>query len=910
MSNHTSYITELSQTDIDTLVLGNKAANLCRLIYFNYHVPQGFVIKTNAYHDFLSFNNLDVNITDSLRKLDYDTYESIEACSNVIQNSIINSEIPPEIIDELKLNYKGYSANSVAVRSSASAEDLPTASFAGQYNTYLNLNNLHQIIDHIKKCYASVWTTRAISYRFKNQIPHDKVKIAVIVQKMVPAKSAGVLFTLNPLTLKRDEMVIESNFGLGESIVSGRSSPDEFFIQKLKKKSFRILNSRIGNKNLVVQPKPNDSNGGVEYLELSEDLAKQASLSESNIIKLAKIGIDIEKKFKNIPQDIEWVIDQDDQIYLLQTRPITALKSEIKPPEILWSRGYSDDYWNDNVTPLFFELLGDPIRDIVNIELNSIMGYQRMAADLLKHYKAHVYFNLDVIKRKVENEIPKFMRSEDVLNYFPEGSGIYGKKSMKDLPFHIVSRIVAELRIGAYDPNGAMSKTAEAYENWEKGFFTPFYKSFQDQIKKLIIDKNLQGIINLAEKLDKLMISHFRLIRYGIPVHNLGMSLLVQYLLTRFLSKEDCSKYYPVLISGLNNKLTETNSAVYSLASIITESSELKSIFDKQDSSKIYEDLLSNKDEDVINFLKVFREFLKEFGDRGFTREILYPRWKESPMKNIFDVLKSLALDQKEDWEAKKTLNRKKREIMERIVEFKIRKKPFGLLKWKILSIILKNSRKYICFRENQRFNLDRWISMNREIFLEIGNIFVEKGMMADKSKIFFLHKDEIKKLSQDEYNKKEIQAISSKIIERFEYFKKYENTIPPKFLLGNKEFNDALRHNMKSQIYFGLPASHGIKTSVIRVIYDINFISKVRTGEIIVVPQTDPGWTPVFSKIGGLITETGGILSHGAVVSREYGIPAVTNITNACKIFATGQRVTINGFDGTVIPVENERGV
>ena len=908
MSKEGFFIIGLEENN-NKIEVGYKAKNLSKLIKNNFNVPDGFVIKVNAYDFFVNSNNLNKTIQESLAIIVYDNFKTIKKCSKTIQNSIENSHFPSELIEELELSYKRFSSYSVAVRSSATVEDLPTASFAGQYNTYLNLKNLTQIIDHIKKCYASLWTNRAISYRYKNKIPHEKVKIAVIVQKMVPAKSAGVLFTINPLTSNHNEIVIESNFGLGESIVSGKSSPDQFFILKLKRGSLRIFNSRIGNKQLVAQPKSKETNGGIEYVELSEDLTQQPSLSESDIIKLAKIGLQIEKKFSGIPQDIEWAIDQDNHINILQTRPITVIKAESKPSEILWSRGYSDDYWNDNVTPLYFELLGDPIAKIVNIELNSIMGYKRMDTDLLKLYKAHVYFNLDVIRRKVENEIPKFMRNEDILNYFPEGSGTYGKKTIKELPFHTISRIVAELRISFHDPNGAMSKTAEAYENWNQETFIPYCKNFKNQLQKLIEIGELQDLINLTDDLDRIMVPHFQLIRYGIPVHNIGMNLLVQYLLTRFLNKEECPRFYPILVSGLRNRLTETNDVINRLASIISKFPELKSIISNQDSSEIYNTLLTNKELSIKKFLREFELFLEEYGDRGFTREIYYPRWKEPPMTNVFDILKSLIVDQTKTVEMIKTKNLKKRNVIERIVEYKIRSQRLGLLKWKIFSVILKNSRKYISFRENQRFNLDRWISMNRDVYLEIGNIFTKREIIPDKSKVFFLHKHKIKKLGLGEYNNQEIQKISSEVTKRYEHFKKHENKIPPKFLLGTREFDDMLKYNKSSKVYYGLPASHGIKTSVVRVIYDISLISNVRAGEILVVPQTDPGWTPIFSKIGGLITETGGILSHGAVVSREYGIPAVTNIPNACKIFKTGQIIEINGFKGNVILKENIGG-
>jgi len=899
MTKEESLTIELTEIDPKNLEVGSKAANLGKLIQSNFLVPDGFVIKTNAYNLFLSSNNLIEFIQRSLESIDYNNLDSIEHCANIIRKSIENSSIPNELIDEIKLKYQQYSTFEVAVRSSATAEDLPSASFAGQYDTNLNLKDFEQVIQNIKKCYASLWTTRAIMYRYKNNISHNIVKIAVIVQKMVPAKSAGVLFTINPITSNREELLIESNFGLGESVVSGRCSPDQFFIQKLKRNILKILTKRIGKKKIAVYP----INGGIEYVELSDELNEQSSLTDNEIIKLAKVGLYIEKKFNKIPQDIEWAIDQNNNIHILQTRPVTTIKAETKPSEILWSRGYSDDYWNDNVTPLFFELLGDQITKVVNIELNSIMGYTKIDTQILKLHNAHAYFNLNIIKKKIENEIPTFMRNEDILNYFPEGSGSYGKATMKELPFHLIKRIVAELRIMFHDPNGSMSKTAEVYEKWNHEIFDPYCKGFDIKLKGSIESGEVEDLINLAEDLDKTMIAHFRLIRYGIPVHNIGMNLLVQYLLTKFLSKEDCLKFYPILVSGLKHKLTETNDQIHYLASLISKSPELKSIFINQESAHIYNVLLTEKNLSFRNFLIKFEGFLNSHGDRGFTREIYYPRWREGPMTNVFDILKSLVIDNWQDLEKLKTKNLKKRDLIEKIVENKIRTQRFGLLIWKFFSTILKNSRKYIKFREDQRFNLDRWITRNRNLYLELGKIFVKKGIISDDNKIFFLYKQEINNLAFNKYNHQEIQIISSEVTKRYEDFIRCENKIPPKFLLGSREFDDMLKHNKKSKVFHGIPASQGTIIAPIRVIHDIEFIGKVRAGEILVVPRTDPGWTPVFSKIGGLITETGGILSHGAVVSREYGIPAVTNITNACEIFKTGQIIELNGFSGIVKP-------
>ncbi|MFX1417348.1 MAG: PEP/pyruvate-binding domain-containing protein [Promethearchaeota archaeon] len=901
MTKIESFTLELTDIDDKTKGVGIKSANLGDLLKKNFLIPDGFVVKTSAYELFLTKNNLMEFIQKSLESINFSHFDSVMDCANLIQNSIEKGVLPEELIEEIKQKYQQFFSYTLAVRSSATFEDLPDYSFAGQYDTYLNLKNLEQVLLHIKKCYASLWTSRAIVYRKKNRILHHKVKMAVIIQKMVLAKCSGVLFTINPLTSNNNELVIESNYGLGDSIVLGNTNPDQFFVQKIKKNALKILSKRIGNKILAARAKSLEADGGIEYIELSNDLIKESSLSDSEIIKLAKIGLQIEKRFNGIPQDIEWAIDQNNQINILQTRPVTAIKSRSKGSKILWSRGYSDDYWNDNVSPLFFELLGDHITKVVNIELNSIMGYKKVDTILLKLHNAHVYFNLNVIKKKIENEIPKFMRNEDVLNYFPEGSGTFGKITMKELPFHLIKRIVAELRVMLHDPNGSMSKTARAYEKWNEEIFDPYCKEFDKKLQKTIETGSLLDLIDLIDDLNNIMVTHFRLIRYGIPVHNIGMNLLIQYLLTRFLSKKECLNYYPILVSGLKHKLTDTNDKIHYIASLINKNSELKSIIVEEGSEKIYNRLSSEKNLLIKDFMVEFEKFLNDHGDRGFTREIYYPRWREPPMTNIFDILKSLIIDFQE-LEKLKIKNLKKRYLIEKLVESKIRSQRFGLLKWKFFSIILKNSRKYIKFREDQRFNLDRWITRNRNVYLEIGKIFVKEGILSDINRIFFLYKQEIKNLALNKYNQVEIQKISSEVRSRYEDFISYENKTPPKFLLGSREFDDLLKYNKKSKVFHGTAASQGIITASVRVVQDINLISTVQTGDILVVPRTDPGWTPVFSKIGGLITETGGILSHGAVISREYSIPAVTNIANACEIFKTGQIVNVNGFTGVVI--------
>jgi pyruvate,water dikinase len=890
-------LNKVNQKDRD--LVGSKAGNLGMLIQNGFSIPDGFVLTTQAYSQFLKHNNLIELIKKILSKIDYTNYKTIEVYANQIQDAFKKGNFSIEILDEIKDNYDKFLTSSVAIRSSATSEDLPTASFAGQYDTFLNLKTISHVIQSIKDCYASFWTSRAIVYRMNNKISHINAKLAIIIQKMIPAKCAGVLFTSNPISMNKNELIIESNYGLGESIVSGRCSPDRFLVKKEShhgKEEYLILDTQIGKKNVAIYPKTLDKESGTELVQLSKQENIQSSLSDKIIIRLSKLGAEIVKYFKT-PQDIEWAIDQNDKIYILQSRPITTKVSIDFEEDIWFTRGYADDYWNDPVTPLFFDLLGDPLTTVVSMELNSIMGYKGIEKKLLRLYNGHVYFNLNVLKNRVKYEIPKIFRNEDLLNYFPEGSGPYGKETMKNLPFRIFRRLLSEIRIMLHDPNGAMTKTDTKYYSWTENEFEPFIEQFDIKFGNLTERRDLRGLIELADTFDRVMVAHYRLIRYGLAVHNIGMNLMVQYLLTRFLGKEKSLRLYPVLISGLENKLTETNDEIQFLASIIRKSPELKSIILEYESNKIYEYISSERDPTIQVFFKEFEKFLKNYGDRGFSREIYYPRWSEAP-QYVFDILKTLVKGQEQEFKKIKEKNLEYQGKIETYVEGKIRVLRFGLIKLKLLLKILGFSRKYINFRENQRFNLDHWICRIRKLYLEIGKILKQEGILKEIDDIFFLHRKEIKKIVLD----KSDLEITALIKSRRDDFLKYEYIIPPKFLHGNREFDDLFRYSEDHILFKGIPASQGIFTAKIRVLNKIEDIQAVQKGEILVVPKTDPGWTPVFSKIGGLITETGGILSHGAVVSREYGVPSVTNITNACQLFKTGQIVTINGYNGSVI--------
>jgi len=889
----TMSLSETTRSDIG--VVGGKAASLGELIHGGFPVPDGFVVTTEAYTLFLDGNEVHKVPEEALRAVDYSDSASVDECSSRIMKAVERAELSPELQAEIEDGYRSMGEPPVAIRSSATSEDLANASFAGQLETYLNIRGVDEVVRHVKLCFAGLWTTRAISYRHRQGIPHEEVRMAVLVQRMVPASSAGVLFTVSPLNADGSELLIESNFGLGESLVSGRATPDRFIVGRGQGGFLKMLGREIGDKNVVATA----SAGGVEYVELKGDEGRRPSLTDDQVMRLASMGLKIEVAL-GAPQDVEWATDPEGDVVILQSRPITALPTAGEE-DVVWSRGYSDDYWNDNVTPLYFELLGDHLTKIVNNELNGIMGYSmpkgKRTDQLLRLHKAHAYFNLEVLKRKVEYEIPPFLRNDDILNYFPEGSGPYGKETMKRMPFSLWSRIYAEIRVTLLDPNGSTGKTADAYDEWTAKVFKPSWDDFDPRMLTLE-GSPASGYLKLADELDELMVGHFRLVRYGIPVHNIGMNLLTQYLLARFLGREEGSQAYPILVSGLRHKTGETNMRVEGLAASVRSSPGLMEIVLGKPSSELYDCLRSSTSPEAAGFLDEFNSFMEEFGVRGFTRETYYPRWCEAP-EYVFDALKALVSEELHDLDAVEEKNKALREETEGDIRRRIRSQSLGWAKWRLLSMIMGAARRYIVFREDQRFNLDRWITMNRRIHLKVGEVFRDKGALDEPNDIFFLTKAEIRGVSPDDIGPEESAKIRRLVADRKAEFLRYEDTTPPKFLQGSREFNDPPPRGGVAMR--GIPASQGILTAPVRVLHSIQEIWRVRAGEILVVPRTNPGWTPVFSKIGGLVTETGGVLSHGAVVSREYGIPAVTNVTDACTLFKTGQVVTIDGVEGVV---------
>lgn len=851
--------------------IGGKARNLMDLMAAGFPVPEGWVVSTSAYERFLDRNGLRQRISEALMDLDHKDAVKVVRCAEAVRSWMMAGEMDPQLAERLLKATEPFGHSGLwAVRSSAIAEDLEEASFAGQQDTYLNVTR-EKLADSVRKCWASYWNDRAIEYRHDKGVDHLASGMAVVVQRMVNADSSGIMFTSDPIT-GEEKVIIESSWGLGESIAFGLVTPDRFVCDPA---SGEVKESKINSKTQAIFLSPE----GEKVVDVPESERNRPSLTKGKVEMVARLGIQLHKHMSS-PQDIEWAAEGD-MIYLLQSRPITTIGGDLT----LWTRGYGDEYWADVTSPLFFSLLGPWLTKYVNWEGSAIMGYKELTnKPLLKIHKGHVYFNAEVLEGMLMYN-PKFSRTKELLNYFPERD----QQRIVNADFRTGKRVMAMLRTAILDWDGNILRTDKAYKRWAKRYMR-WAEEFDVRDLTAIQDDKLEAVI---WEMEEQMVKHYRLIRYGMVGHSIGMNMIMKRWLQDWIG-DDKGVLYSKVISGLKgNKTIETNIALNRLANTARADAYVQSKVLGLSSADVLAQMRS--DERMSNYAKEFDSFLKQYGHRSHTREVYFPRWGEDP-RLVADIVRSLVSSPAVDLEELERRKVREREEAEKEIVSKIRRTKRGRLKARVFNVIRRFAQTYLMFRENQRYYLDHILYRQRRVYMEFARRFREKGIIAQDEDIFFLTKEEIFDLAKGEGR----EALA-KIDGRRKEFVEWRGELPPKFLKGMVEFDDTVKMVEDSTQVTGTSASPGVATGPVRVVDSIEQLSEIREGEILVTSNTDPGWTAVFSKIAGLITETGGILSHGAVVSREYGIPAVTAVKGATKIFITGQRITLDGNEGLI---------
>ena len=868
---------------IDLPLVGGKAANLGELAYAGFPIPPGFCLTTNAFQQFVDSCSEMPGLYDLLNTVAIGHVEAAREVGQKVRQTLLEVAIPQNIVDSVRQQWQNLGdKEAYAVRSSATAEDLPDASFAGQQDTYLNVIGETALLDAIRRCWISLFTDRAILYRCQNNFSHQDVQLSVIVQQMVMAEMSGVLFTSDPLTGHRHTIAIDASFGLGEALVSGLVSPDTYRVDKRNK---TIIERQIADKKIAIYP---EKGGSTRQETLSDTQQSQTVLSDEQILNLTDLGSQVEAHYES-PQDIEWAIVEN-KIYLLQARPITSLYpiDGLKSPDdtlhIYFSMGHQQNMTNV-MSPLAISImqraipLGHGRNEFESAYVRASGG--RVFADItlaLRH---------PILRRGVLGGIGQFdalaPEALKVAMQRPEFQGSHGLSfswSVIGGLLHTIYRILAAL--WWQDLTGLVHRV--------NAIIAQYIEEVAREIDEAATgEAQIHVIINILP-------TFFGVVFKWVPYFVAG-EIAKRLLLRVGRTWADEIDLEAVSLALPGNVVTEMNLKVGDLADIARHSPKLSALFENlgDDSHAWLEN--AAQVEDSVPFMAAWEAFMAQYGARGSAEiDIMMPHWYEEPLP-LLQVIASY-LHQKEG--SHRVQHQKLVDARERAVEnlkSKSRQGIFGWFRSRLVSRLIHVVYEASVLREHHKFMMVKILRIVKEVLKKQAIEFTSDKRLSKPDDIWFLTLPELLAL-YSEINL-DTSTLASTRRKQLAQFKKLS---PPLIITSDGE-TPVVKYHVADALpgaLIGNPVSPGVVEGVVHVIRDPQ-TETLKPGEILVAPFTDPGWTPLFINAGGLIMEVGGIMTHGSVVAREYGIPAVVGVREATKILHTGQQVRIDGHRGTI---------
>lgn len=862
----------------DRQLVGGKAASLAALMQAGLPVPGGFCITTNALS--LVIDNIDIEVARS----GLSTAEAKE-----VHKRIASAELPSELEQQIEIAYHrlGGDSNPVAVRSSAIDEDQGDASYAGQYETSLGITDWPGLVEAVSYCWASLYSKAAVAYRAGLAKKLGQGKIAVLVQRLIDADVSGVVFTCDPAT-GDSGLLVNASWGLGEAVVSGWVTPDHYRLDR----SGALLDSEISTKHVMASAL---SPG--ERIAVAEEITSKPCLDRENLRRLAELALQAEE-IAGTPQDIEFAIS-DGKLWLLQSRPITTIAPEpllepgMQPREgDHWTRAIADEYWADAVTPLSFSSLGSWIDRDTTKAMDRIMGFNQIdpSRPTLRLFRSHAYWNADVVAAGFKY-VPASARTEQLLAYFPPEIRL----QVTSVPTAWLRRLRGEVLMRLRDRSSSIKRNHRALESHARQVRQECARldgTDLENADRAELDRYWQTV-------DRLGREHFKIIRWGMQQHSLTFNFLLAKLLEDWL--DDDGRLFNCLIGGANENLTlETNRQIWKLARLAEKEPDVKSLLERLEAPAVevgadpqnpnYEKLVGITGEGA--FAQSLREFLDRYGHRGFSRDIGLPRWIDQPDTLLFLVAQALGVA--EDPALRTDRERLEREAAEKRLRVLIGSGIKGRMRHKLLRLLLPLARTYTAFRENQRFTLDLTLLRARRAALAYGRLLVERGAINCPGDVFYLTLDEVQRALDGDLEDPSVLAST-----RHRAYLTDSRSLPPMYMRGNEAITTDAEAG--GDTLSGMPVSGGRITARCCVARNLDEAAQLKDGKVLVASNLDPGWTPLLTKVGGLVLETGGVLAHGAIVAREYGIPAVTAVSEATQRINDGELVTVDGWIGTV---------
>ena len=876
--------------------VGGKGANLSFLTHAKFPVPRGFLLTTMAYNDFVRENALEDWILQTFGEVHSDDLPALEAVSQDIRARFSAGTMTPDLADAILEAHARLGEVPVAVRSSATAEDLPGMSFAGQQDTYLNIVGEQALLKAVVDCWSSLWTARAIGYRVRNHIPHRGAALAVVIQEMVQSEASGVMFTANPLSGARAEVVIDATLGLGEALVSGQVEPDHYVVGNPK---FQITSKTLGAKAIAVRGR---AQGGVVTEEIRA--ASRQAISDPQVLELAELGRRVAAAY-GFPQDIEWAF-ADDQFYILQSRPITSLfptpeDMAPEPLQVLFSFGDVQGML-DPMTPLG--------RDVIRLIFAggaSLFGFDHtyQTQRVIKGAGERLWGNLtSVLRHPIGHRMifnsfsmvsPGSIPALKAVSQEP-GLGA-GKGRLRLSTFWRLARFMVPMLVSFFGhllaPNGKVAA---------------FDQKTHNELAKLQakIEANTGETPTLARStaLVREMRSAFIFaVPNMLPAIMAGMMPIT--FLNRVAKRFTGSGTLALEITrGMpNNVTTQMDLSLWQTADAIRSDPVACAQIRDGDPEALAQQYLNGELPETAQ--QVIQSFLARYGMRGIAEiDFGRARWRENPTQ-IMQVLRSY-LQIEDAAQAPDAVFRRGEAAAEEaitVLENAARKTFAGGLKAHLVRAAARRVRTFAGLRESPKFYIIRMMGMIRQELLRSGEALVREGVLSRPDDLCFLNLSELESLANGE-----TQDWAGLVASHRAAFERetLRLQVPRLLLSDGRTFYEGITsaEGLEGQLS-GSPVSPGVVEGKARVVLDPHN-ANLSPGEILVCPGTDPAWTPLFLAAGGLVMEVGGMMTHGAIVAREYGIPAVVGVDQATTRLRTGQRIRLDGTSGQILLLED----
>lgn len=894
MSTYVMHFNEVDRTNL--FEVGGKGANLGELSKAGFPVPSGFCITTWAYRDFIAASNEMDGFLDLLDQLKPDQPDEISKLGKLIRDHLLTVPIPQTIKSSIIDAWKTVGEEQAyAVRSSATAEDLPTASFAGQQETYLNVKGADPLLQAVRKCWSSLFTDRAIIYRIVNGFGHRSVYLSVVVQHMVFPDVSGLMFTMDPVTGHRNITSIDASFGLGEALVSGIVSADSYQVRE-----GQIVKKQIVEKKKAIYPV---IEGGTVIRELAPELQNKQALSDDKVLELAQLGQRIENHYCS-EQDIEWCL-AGNRFYILQSRPITTL---YPVPEVHGNKLHvffsfaHMEMMTDAMKPmgiyifrgLFpFEKASISFPDPLIVEVGGRLFFDVTLFLYSKFLRRYLTWKITILDELMGGAIEKIVASETFQQEAKTNKGTMKQvfelfKPM--LPLYLKGIPVIVNNLFFLDPSGIIERATTPLE--------PIINNYRHCIMQA---SGAERIKRVQESMGKLIQELNGSMMY-VPLSFIVLpmaSRLTRRWLGEDLDIDMLSKSPPGNVTG------EMGLMIGDLADTARKYPEVVNYLERAEDSTFYQGLSKVKGGDV--FRTELDRFMELYGMRCPGEiDISNIRWWEAPtllVPSIINHMKNNAL-----WEHRNRFRHGRKEAQEYVHELleRISDTPAGSLKSRLMSRLLSIYRNSTGLREFPKYVIIRFFDIYRQAILAEARVLHQRGVLERDEDVFYLYLDELIALLENRFS----EDLRSLIDSRKRAYEQYKKMTPPRVMTSEGEVITGMRSDVEAPkgALIGTPVSAGIAEGYVKVVLKPED-AKLSKGDILVAPFTDPGWTPLFYSVQALVVEIGGMMTHGSVIAREYGIPAVVGIENATRILKDGQYVRVDGTRGFVQILNEKKG-